>query len=106
MELKLTTVRAMKFEERTGRDILDTLNSLSTAAQEGRTPTLRQLLDIFSAMGDNYDAETFDAWDVPLVDKIYAIADAVQVYMQGKNGKAISPSSSQGATRMGSSHKR
>lgn len=106
MELKLTTVGALAYEERTGRDILETLGDIASAAQQGRTPKLTQLIDVFCAMGKDYDAQTFDDWEAPLQEKIVAITNAAKEYIVGKNAKHVSVSSSKGATHTGSNHKK
>ena len=106
MELKLTTVGALAFEERTGRDILETLGDIASAAEAGRTPKLKQLVDIFCSMGKDYNVEMFDEWEAPLQEKIIAISEAAKVYIVGKNAKAISQSSSKNVIASGSSQKK
>ena len=106
MELKLTTVGALAYEERTGRDILETLGIIAKAASEGRPPKLTHLVDVFCAMGKDYDAQKFDEWDVPLQEKILKITEAAKVYIVGKNAKPVSASSSKSATRTGSNRKK
>jgi len=79
MELKLTTKRALEYEERTGVDIIEKLREIS----ESGTVKIRDIVDLFLAMGDNYTVEMFEQWDKPLVEKATDIINAVIVYAQG-----------------------
>lgn len=79
MELKLTTKRALEYEERTGVDIIEKLREIS----ESGKVKIRDIVDLFLAMGDNYTVEMFEQWDKPLVEKATDIINAVIVYAQG-----------------------
>lgn len=80
MELKLTTVRALAYEKKTGQDIL---NKVQQIAKDGFI-SLKDTLDLFEALGEDNTVEKFDAWDAPLADKMVAIVDAVREYIEGK----------------------
>lgn len=81
MELKLTTARAIEYEERTGKDLLAFLEEVTRTNCIG----VRDTIEIFKSMGEGYNAATFDAWDLPFVDKLKAIMNAVKEYTKGKN---------------------
>lgn len=81
MELQLTTKRALKFEEKTGKDLLEYLQTISNA----KVVKLKDIISIFECLGDGYDIDKFDAWDIPLSGKIELIMSAIKVYAQGKN---------------------
>lgn len=79
MELKLTTARALKYEEKTGLDIMLKLEEISKLG----TIKVKDVLELFEAMGENYTVEVFDAWEIPFVEKATAIINAVVIYAQG-----------------------
>ncbi len=44
---------------------------------------IKDVVDLFIAMGENYTVEMFDQWDKPFVEKATDIVNAVLVYAQG-----------------------
>ena len=76
MELKITTKRALEFEERTGKDLVELLQQINKTGKF----KVRDILDIFVACGEGYDTDKFDSWDVPLYDKVKEIMKAVEKY--------------------------
>lgn len=80
MKLELTTKRAIEYEEKTGKDILEFLQEVSKTGKL----TIKEVVDLFSAMGEKYTLELFDSWELPLTDKIIAIVEAIKDYAQGK----------------------
>lgn len=83
MELKLTTVRALKYEEETGKDILVKLKDIADSG----AITVRDAVQLFKAMGENYTPEVFDAWDAPFADKVLAMIKEVERYSAGSSKK-------------------
>ncbi len=83
MELKLTTKRALEFEEKTGKDLIVFVQEIG---ETGKI-TVKDMLSLFEAMGENYTIEVFDAWDADFMTKSTAIMNAVKAYM-GVSGKA------------------
>lgn len=83
MELKLTTKRVLEFEDRTGKDVMKLLQSIA----ESGTVSVRDVVDLFIACGENYTVEMFDAWDASFVHKSEAIMKAVADFM-GTGSKA------------------
>ena len=81
MDLKLTAKRAMEFEARTGVDLLIYLKQV---AETGEI-SMKMLIELFMAMGDNYTVDTFDNWDAPYTTKVTAIMNAVKEFTDGKN---------------------
>lgn len=81
MDLKLTTKRALAYEERTGKDLFEYLQELS---KESAVIRIRDIIEIFKALGDDYNEVAFDAWQLPLKDKIEEIVEAVREYIGGK----------------------
>lgn len=79
MELKLTTKRALEFEKRTGVDVIEKLETISKSG----SVKIKDVVDLFIAMGDNYTVEMFDQWDKPFVEKATDIVNAVLIYAQG-----------------------
>ncbi len=79
MELKLTTKRALAYEQKTGIDIITKLESI---AKEGSIK-IKDVVDLFEAMGENYTVEMFDQWDKPFVEKSNDIVNAILIYAQG-----------------------
>jgi hypothetical protein len=79
MELKLTTKRALAYEQKTGIDIITKLESI---AKEGSIK-IKDVVDLFEAMGENYTVEMFDQWDKPFVEKANDIVNAILIYAQG-----------------------
>ncbi len=79
MELKLTTKRALAYEQKTGVDIITKLESI---AKEGSIK-IKDVVDLFEAMGENYTVEMFDQWDKPFVEKANDIVNAILIYAQG-----------------------
>lgn len=79
MELKLTTKRALEYEKRTGVDIIEKLEEISKSG----SVKIKDIVDLFLAMGDNYTVEMFEQWDKPFVEKATDIINAVLVYAQG-----------------------
>ena len=79
MELKLTTKRALEFERKTGTDVIEKLEAISKTG----TVKIKDVVDLFIAMGENYTVEMFDQWDIPFVEKATEIVNAVLVYAQG-----------------------
>lgn len=80
MELRITTKRALEFEERTGKDIVQLLKQM----KDTNSFTVRDIVDLFIACGEGYTVEMFDLWDLPLADKVTAIMKAVEVFFAGK----------------------
>lgn len=80
MDLKLTTKRALEYEERTGKDILIFIQEIAKTEKI----TIKEVIDLFLAMGENYTIEDFDKWDISLTEKITEIMNAVKEYTQGK----------------------
>ena len=83
MELKLTTKRALEYQAKTGQDIIAFLQEVSKT----NTFTIQEMVDLFSAMGDGYTVEVFDAWDAPFEEKAKELILAVQRYVQGNSPK-------------------
>ncbi len=81
MDLKLTAKRAMEFETRTGVDLLIYLKSV---AETGEI-SMKMLIELFKAMGDNYTVDDFDNWDAPYTVKVAAVMNAVKEFTDGKN---------------------
>ena len=81
MNLKLTAKRAMEFEARTGVDLLIYLKQV---AETGEI-SMKMLIELFMAMGDNYTVDTFDNWDAAYTVKVTAIMNAVKEFTDGKN---------------------
>lgn len=79
MELKLTTKRALEYERRTGVDIIEKLEEISKSG----SVKIKDVVDLFLAMGDNYTVEMFDQWDKPFVEKATDVVNAVLLYAQG-----------------------
>lgn len=79
MELKLTTKRALEYERRTGVDIIEKLEEISKTG----SVKIKDVVDLFLAMGDNYTVEMFDQWDKPFVEKATDVVNAVLLYAQG-----------------------
>jgi hypothetical protein len=79
MELKLTTKRALAYEQKTGVDVITKLESI---AKEGSIK-IKDVVDLFEAMGENYTVEMFDQWDKPFVEKANDIVNAILIYAQG-----------------------
>lgn len=79
MELKLTTKRALEYERRTGVDIIEKLEEISKTG----SVKIKDVVDLFLAMGDNYTVEMFDQWDKPFVEKATDVINAVLEYAQG-----------------------
>lgn len=80
MELKLTTKRALEYEERTGKDLFKFLQEVAKTEEV----TIKDIVELFIAMGDNYTVEVFDAWDIPFKEKVVAVMTAAKEYVQGK----------------------
>lgn len=84
MELKLTTKRALEYEKRTGVDVIEKLETISKSG----SVKIKDVVDLFLAMGENYTVEMFDQWDKPFVEKATDIVNAVLEYAQGtREGK-------------------
>lgn len=79
MELKLTTKRALAYEKEFGIDIIEKLAEIS----ETGTVKIKDVVDLFKTMGENYTVEMFDQWEEPFVDKATAIINAVVIYAKG-----------------------
>lgn len=81
MELKLTTKRALEYEKRTGVDIMEKLVEI------GKTESvkIKDVVELFEAMGDGYTIEVFEAWELPFAEKAVAIVNAILVYAQGNS---------------------
>lgn len=79
MELKLTTKRALEYESRVGVDVLEKLEDISKTG----TVKIKDIVDLFVAMGENYTVEMFDQWDKPFVEKAADIVNAIVIYAQG-----------------------
>lgn len=83
MELKVTTLRALAFEEATGKDMLEVLQEVEKTNQI----KLKDIISLFIACGEGYDAEMFDEWDEPFMDKVSKVMNAVgQYFGAGKKG--------------------
>lgn len=80
MKLELNTKRALKFEERTGVDLIQLLRQI----HDTQTFKLRDIVDLFIACGDDYTVEMFDSWDAPLSDKVNQIIAAIDAYFEAK----------------------
>ena len=76
MELKITTVRALDFEARTGRDMLKVLKE----AEKSNEISLRDVIDLFISCGDGYTPDMFDEWVASFTDKVEAVFAAVAKY--------------------------
>ena len=83
MELKLTTKRALEYEERTGNDIVTKLQEIGNTG----AVKIKDVVDLFAAMGDSYTVDVFDAWDATFVDKATAIFNEVKRFVNGANEK-------------------
>lgn len=79
MELKLTTKRALEYERKTGTDVITKLESI---AKDGSVK-IKDVVELFEAMGENYTVEMFDQWDKPFVEKASDIVNAILIYAQG-----------------------
>lgn len=79
MELKLTTKRALAYEAKTGHDIMQKCQEISKTGEV----SLKDVVDLFEAMGDGYTVDDFDNWDASFVDKATAIFNAVTEFVQG-----------------------
>ena len=66
MELKLTTERALAYEDRTGKDLIEFIKQVG----ETDTISIRDTVELFIAMGENYTVKTFDEWEIPYAKKI------------------------------------
>lgn len=77
MELKLTTKRALEFEERTGKDVITFLQEVAKT----KKVSIRDIVELFVACGENYTYEMFDQWDGTFVEKSAAIIKAVGEYV-------------------------
>lgn len=80
MELKLTTPRALEYEKRTGKDIIEFLKTIS----QTNSIRVQDVVDLFIAMGDGYTVKEFDEWDASFNEKIIAIIGAIKEYTEGK----------------------
>ena len=80
MELHLTTARALKYEDRTGRDIFEVCQEIA----QTQLVKISTVVQLFSAMGDNYTPEVFDTWNVPFSEKVVAIIEEINNFTQGK----------------------
>lgn len=76
MELKVTTERALDFEARTGKDMLNVLHNI----EKTNEVKIREIVDLFIACGENYTVAMFDAWDKPFMSKVQDIMNAVGKY--------------------------
>ena len=83
MELKITTARALAYEESTGSDIVEKMKEIG----ETGVIKVRDTVELFKACGDNYTVEMFDAWDAPFTEKAKKIVEAVKKYLQGQDTK-------------------
>lgn len=83
MELKLTTKKALEYEERTGNDIVTKLQEIG----ETGAVKIKDVVDLFAAMGDNYTVDVFDAWDATFVNKAAEIFNEVRRFIGGENEK-------------------
>lgn len=79
MKLKLTTLRALQFEKRTGKDIVKVLKKISDTGEV----SVVEIVELFSALGDDYTPEKFDEWEASFTEKAEAIIQAVAVYLNG-----------------------
>nr|DAH56649.1 MAG TPA: tail tube protein [Caudoviricetes sp.] len=77
MELRLTTKRVLEFENRTGKDVLKLLQEIAKTNEV----SIKDIVELFIACGENYTVEMFDMWDIPFVEKTQAIMDAVSKYL-------------------------
>ena len=80
MDLKLTTKRALEFENKTGKDLLVFLQEVANAG----AMSVKDTIDLFAAMGENYTVDVFDEWDEPFTEKIVQMMSAVEEYYKGK----------------------
>lgn len=106
VELKLTTASALAFEEATGKGLLESLGEIVQSIQSGVYPKLSLIVNLFCVMGKDYTVEMFEAWEIPLVEKINKIADAAKEFVVGKNAKPVSANSSVSATHTVSNRKK
>lgn len=80
MVLKLTTSRALQYEEKQGEDIIAVLQNI--AATE--TVTIKVVVGLFEALGEDHTPEKFDEWEAPFTVKAEKIVEACKEYIQGK----------------------
>lgn len=81
MELKLTTERALAYEDRTGKDLIEFIKQVG----ETDTISIRDTVELFIAMGENYTVKTFDEWEIPYAKKLEAVMLAIKEFTSGKN---------------------
>ena len=81
MELKLTTLRALKFEEETGKDIVETVREIG----ETDKITVKDVVSLFKAMGDGYTVEKFDEWGASFSEKAKAVITEAARYISGRS---------------------
>lgn len=77
MELKVTTMRALEFEEKTGQDIIEVMKEIGETSEI----KVRTVVALFEACGENYTVEKFDEWDASFTEKSTAILTAVADYI-------------------------
>jgi len=79
MDLKITTARALEYEERTGSDIVEKMKEIGTTG----VIKVKDAVELFKACGEDYTVEKFEEWNVPFVEKATKIVEAVKTYLQG-----------------------
>ena len=82
MELKLTTLRALEYERKTGKDLVAFMKEVSDTG----TISIKDTVQLFAAMGENYTPALFDQWEGSYVEKIEAIVNAIRDYIDGGKG--------------------
>ena len=83
MELKMTTLRALKFEEKSGKDLIDFLKQVGDTGKI----SVKDIVLLFEACGDGYTVEMFDQWDANFTEKVTAIMEAVKVFIGADDAK-------------------
>lgn len=79
LTLKLTTKRALEYEEKTGKDIIEVLQEIA----ETEVITVKTIVGLFTALGEGYDADTFESWDDTFAGKATKTIEACKEYIQG-----------------------
>lgn len=80
MELKLTTKRVLAYEAETGNDIVSKMQEIG----ETGTVKFKDVIDLFSAMGEGYDVDKFDAWEGSFIEKATAVFNEVKRFINGE----------------------
>lgn len=83
MVLKMTTKRALEFEQRTGKDLLVHLKQVNETGEV----RLADVIELFCCLGDGYTVDDYDAWDAPFQEKLKEIYKAAASYFEGGSEK-------------------